>query len=133
MIAFTCALLYFSHSGHIIFTEQPVDVTVGCRPIDRAVFPCKYEGSISNPQWIINSTIYINSLQLPQDYMYENNELTVNDTFKKNGTEYQCYLLFHEGSSICARRSSVGRLIVKCTGIVILITILRAHAMSCSA
>ena len=100
----------------VSFTEEPADKEIGCDTNEIAVFPCRYNGSSSRPQWIINSTSYssIDSL-LPPDHSYFNQSLSVRS--RNNNTVYQCQLLSNKGS-LCAYKSATGKLIVKCKGIV---------------
>ena len=100
----------------IIFTVEPADVEIGCGTDEFAIFACRYNGTLAQPQWIINSTVYspLNSL-LPLDHSYFNHELFVRSGIQINNTLYQCQLLtLSNKGSLCAYRSSIGRLIVKC-------------------
>ena len=59
----------------VTFTAQPEDTEVDCD--DKiAVFSCQYTGSVSRPQWVINSTAY-SSVELPNDHRYSNHTLYV--------------------------------------------------------
>lgn len=101
----------------IVFTQEPVDSVV-CG-LEVATFQCQFEGSTSLPTWIINSMPY-KSLrsQLPPDHSYHDHTLYVaNVRLDQNNTPYQCQLLLLANGNVCARRSSVGRLIINCQGI----------------
>lgn len=101
-----------------MFTAEPIDVEVQCGANEVAVFHCKFEGSTSSPQWVINSTVYssLNS-QLPPDHFYSNHALSVtNIELWQNTTHYQCQVLQRNGPLFCAHRSTVGQLIIKCGG-----------------
>lgn len=89
-----------------------------CGVDEAVVFPCQYEGSPSNPQWIINSTVYssLNS-RLPLDHFYHNRTLSVrNIKLWQNTTSYQCQVLSDNGPLLCAYRSTIGQLIIRCKG-----------------
>ena len=101
-----------------MFIAQPTDMEVFCGVNEPVVFPCKYEGSASKPQWIINSTVYssLNS-RLPPDHFYHNYTLSVgNVKLWQNTTTYQCQVLFNNGPLLCAYRSTIGQLIIDCKG-----------------
>ena len=91
---------------------------VHCGVNEAAVFPCQYEGSMLTPQWIINSTVY-GSLdsQLPLDHFYHDRTLSVrNVQLWQNKTTYQCQIVIINGPLLCAYRSTIGQLIIKCKG-----------------
>ena len=106
------------HNIGIIFTAQPTNMEVICGANNTVVFPCQYDRSTLIPQWIINSTVFgsLNS-QLPADHYYHDHTLSVR-TIKlwKNETTYQCQIVTFNGQLLCAYRSTIGQLIIKCNG-----------------
>ena len=100
----------------VTFTAQPEDTEVDCDD-KTAIFPCRYTGSIIRPQWVINSTAYSSiSVELPNDHRYSNHTLYVDNVKSKHNSTYQCQILSTDGR-LCAYKSTIGRLIVKCQGI----------------
>ena len=100
-----------------------------CGRDNNATFLCQFQGSVSRPRWIINSTEYssINS-ELPPDHYYSSHSLTVTNINDKNGTRYQCQLLVFEDGELCAYKSTIGQLIYRCPrGIVLLV-----HSFLCN-
>lgn len=98
------------------FTAQPKDTEVDCDD-EIALFPCRYIGSVNRPQWVINSTAYSSiSAELPKDHSYDNHTLYVHNVNSKHNSTYQCQLLSTDGH-LCAYKSTIGRLILKCQGI----------------
>ena len=102
----------------IIFTAQPTDMEVIWGANNTVDFPCQYDGSTSIPQWIINSTVFgsLNS-RLPADHYYHDHTLSVrNIKLWQNETTYQCQIVTINGPSLCAYRSTIGHLIIRCNG-----------------
>ena len=113
IITYSHAWLLIIHTG-VLFTSEPSNVEVCGR--DNATFYCRYEGSTANPDWIINFTSYT-SADLPPHHSYHalDGILSVmNIMANQNNTQYQCQLLALSGRQLCAYRSTVGRLIIKC-------------------
>lgn len=102
----------------IVFTAQPTDMEA-CGVNETALFPCRYEGSASKPQWVINSTTYGSSnSELPPDHFYYNRILSVRNINPwQNKSRYQCQVLsLTNGHLLCAYCNTIGLLIVKCKG-----------------
>lgn len=101
--------------GRISFTSELRDAEVLCGGDNSATFLCQFEGSISRPEWLINSTRYVSiNSELPPDHYYSSHSLTVANANDKNGTRYQCELLLFEDGVLCAYRSAIGQLIYRC-------------------
>lgn len=107
-------MLYHLHTG-IRFTSEPSNVEVCER--DTAIFYCQYEGSLASPTWNINSMAYTPVDLLPPNHFYHPSDGTLsvsNITPNQNNTQYQCQLLSLSDGQLCAYRSTIGRLIIKC-------------------
>ena len=97
----------------VIFTEGPSNVVVLCGTNASAEFPCRYEGSVYLPEWIINSTTH-SVYKLPHNHAYRERVLSVtNITYRQNNTSYQCTVTT---GRTCKYYSGIGKLIVQCNG-----------------
>ena len=102
-----------------MFIKQPSNTEVALTAHSVAQFSCHHditegEGTL---EWIINSKSY-HLTELPSNYIIRENgnilEVT-NITNNNNNTLYQCQIIV-SGADKCAYRSNVGKLIVRCSG-----------------
>lgn len=105
----------------IRFTEEPKYEEVEYGKASEAVFHCHYWGkSEGKLQWVINSTLYNSSQQLPPRHHYKDSthtHLIVSDIqLWDNGTTYQCQLPSNIEQPACVYRSAIGALIIKSKG-----------------
>lgn len=95
----------------IMFEEQPENTKV-C-PNRPAYFNCRYNGTVAQPHWKINSNAYASSnLPFNTKYDADNDTLIVNNvTVDQNNDTYQCYFTVAKpGIQPCDVLSTVARL-----------------------
>ena len=102
-------LLILSVPGHIMFLQQPRNVTVP-EGAD-AFFACTYNGTTGVPDWKISNNVYVT---LPPRHSYNGTGLVVrNVDLSQNVTPYSCFFtVYIEGGQLIDIESTTGFLLI---------------------